>query len=193
MRWAGLPLLMLAACAACDINEDPSTPSAVEAGDKTLIQYIKGGPDALSNCLALPNGGYDLCRFQDGAPIASSWNIILPSGSSLVGNQIVLFYRDIQKTYHASGEVISIPFKDVLQADVWDKSLEGEINALAILQYKDASGVIKTSRAGGVARLLVLPAAYSVLPLDSGVQGWSKEVRCKIQYATSGRSAYSCK
>ena len=186
-----IPLLLLAACA-CDFKEDSSMP-AVEAGDKTLLQFIKPGKDAISNCLALPNGGFDVCRFINGSSITSSWNIILPNGGNLVGNQIVLFYKDIQKTYSSTEAVISIPFKDILQADKWSKSLEGEVEALAMIQYKDNNGVVKTSRALGIARILVLPSEYNVLPLDSGVQAFSQKVTCRLQMATSGRSAYECK
>ncbi len=193
MKLAIFLALLVGACAACNVVEDGAQPTAVDAGDKTLIQYIKPGADALSNCLALPNGGFDVCRFIEHADINSSWNILLPSGSALVGNQVVIFYRDIQKTYSANGNLISIPFADILQATKWEKSLEGEVEALAMIQYKDAQGVVKTARALGIARILVLPSTYNVLPLDSGVQAYSQELKCKLQMATSGRSAYECK
>lgn len=184
-------LLAIMACA-CNVVEDTSTP-AVEVGDKTLLNFIAAGIDAHSNCYALPNGGFDICRFIEGTTIKSSWNIIIPKGSSIVGNQIVLFYRDFQKTYSAQDAVISIPFSDILQAKTWSKDLEGEVEALAMVQYKDSSGIIKTARALGIARILVLPASYNQLPLDSGSQAFAAKVTCRLQMATSGRSAYECK
>lgn len=185
-------LLIIMGCAACNVVQDNSM-QAIDAGDYTLLQSIAGNKDATSNCLGLPNGGYDVCRFIEGATISSSWKIIVPNGGSVVGNQIIVYFKDIQKTYSATDSTITIPFADILQSTVWSKDLDGEVTALALIQYKDNSGIIQTSHAMGIARLLILPSSYSVLPLDSGLAVWGTTIKCKLEYSTAGRSAYNCK
>lgn len=186
-------LLFLMSCAACRVQEDVSTPPA-SVGDHTLIMWIDPiNPDgAHSPCLGIPNGGYDVCRFVKDAKIEAVLNILIPTGGKVKGGSIVVFYKDIQKSYAPKDNLVQIPFADFFQAQKWSKDLEGEMEVVGIIQFEDDRGIIKEARALGMARILVFPAEYSVMPIDSGVQAWDAKVKCKLQYATSGRSAYRC-
>ena len=99
---------MLAACA-CQTPVDPSM-SAVEAHDLTLV-HSACAPDkdfclnAIQACSAVPNGGFDACRFIEGTPVQSSWIIYLPYGGKILGGSLSVKWKDIVKTYAISEEI----------------------------------------------------------------------------------------
>lgn len=176
---------------ACRTPIDTSKP-AVEAGDYTLISGISPmGVLTHSPCLALPNGGFDVCRFVEGSSVSAVWRIVVPSGKRVKGGQLIVSYKDIRKSYAPVDSVVTVPFADLV-GNTWDKAAEGEAEALAILQWQDDRGLIQETRALGIARILVLSKDYAVLPLDSGVQSFEAEVKCRLQYTSAGRSAYRC-
>jgi hypothetical protein len=88
--------------------------------------------------------------------------------------------------------VVVIPWKDILQADKWTKDLEGEAEIRAVLEWENEQGIVKSARALGLARILVLSKEYEVLAMDSGLHAWEGKLKCRVQMSTAGRSAYRC-
>lgn len=163
--------------------------SAAQAGDLTLIGAMIGGP-----CSGIPSQGADICRFKDGAPIETSWTLILPKG--IKSGQVTVYGPDSSKQYAISGTELAIPLREVFGKDRWSKALNNEIlTALAEVRYEDKEGLERIVRAEGMAIILVLPKGYEPMPLDSGFHNW--ETLCKksvkVQYSTAGRSALGCK
>lgn len=161
---------------------DPSM-NAVEAGDYTL---------ALSACEGVPGRGMDICRVKEGQKIFSVWRMVVPvdMNHNFLGGEVVVYFRDISKTYAIQNAVIEIPWRDFFSQDTWAENMDGEFLALAALRYKDASGVEKILKGRGIAKIVVTKPGYDPLPLDSGFGAWN--TTCKIQYSTAGRSAIKC-
>ena len=181
-----LLLLLISACACEKVVEDKSA-TALEGRDLTLIS---------SPCENVPGGGMDVCRFSEGSVVSSHWRVLVPKGSRIRGGQVIVQYKDFSKSFaiaEGSNEVV-IPWADIVgvRGTTWTQDMAGIAALLAIVEYKDDAGVWKTSRARGEARILVLATDYAVLPMDSGVQAYSLNMNCKVQYATSGRSALKC-
>lgn len=173
--------LVLWGCAGLIV--DPSI-SAVEAGDATL---------AMSACEATPAGGMDICRVTEGTTIQSSWKLIIPTGRQVVGWEVDAYYRDVAQAVHVEGKapVIEIPWADFFKSKTWDKSMNGEVQALVSVTFKEATGLTQIVKFIGFAKIRVLSPGYSRLPIDSGAVAW--KTTCKVQYSTKGRSAVECK
>ena len=168
---------------ACDtITLDPSM-HAVEARDLTLI----------SACETVPARGMSLCRFKENANIDSGLDVFLPINNNINGGELVLYYKDISKTYAITGKVTRIKFKDIIGKNVWEKNDNGIMLMLAQIRYEDDSGIERIVQARGEIRTLILPTEYDPLPLDSGFTAWEGEIKCRYGYSTSGRSAIQCK
>lgn len=158
---------------------------AVAAGDYTL---------AVSACGAVPGGGMDICRVKEGAPIESSWRLIVPAKTKkqIKGGELTVYYRDISKTYTiADKPLIEIPWRDFFGAATWQRSMDGEALALAQIRYVTPEGIEELFWARGIAKIVVTRQGYDPLPLDSGFAAWS--TTCKISYSTAGRSVVKCK
>jgi hypothetical protein len=166
----------------------------VSAGDYTLVGAIEE-PSASaihSSCIGLPNGGFDVCRFIEGAPITASWRVVVPSGKRVKSSQIIVTFGGFRKSYAPTDGVADIPFADIFGDSVWSKDKDGEVHALAVLEWEDDRGIVKTANAMAIARILVLSDKYAVLPMNSGLEIIDAEIRCHIQYTTNGRSAVRC-
>jgi hypothetical protein len=174
---------LLVGCAST-LLVDPSIP-AVQAGDYTLI---------MSACENAPGIGMDICRVNEGTQITSSWRLIIPrNGINVLGGEINVYYRDIQRSYGipAGNNIVEIPWGEIFGSDRWNKSMDGEALALVSLKYKDAQGVEKFAKFRGIAKIVVTDASYARMPIDSGVAAWP--TTCKIEYSTSGRAAMRCR
>lgn len=175
----------MAGLVACTIVVDRSM-NAVEAGDFTL---------AISACSSVPNGGFDACRFKEGAPIQSSWITYLPYGGKVLGGEATVMYQGIEKVYSIveDQKEIVIPWQDFFTDNVWKTQYSGVASMRIDLRILDNNDVEKTIPAVGEARIFVLSSGYSVLPVDSGYAAWEREITCKLSYTTSGRSNVTCK
>jgi hypothetical protein len=176
-----LVCLVLAAVGCSGLILDRSIPAA-DAGDLTL---------AVSACEAVPSRGLDICRVKAGAPIDSSWRLVMPTGKVISGGELKVFYRDVVRTYSIQGSLVEVPWRDVMRQDTWTESLAGTALALAEIRWKDPEGIEQVWRARGEARILVLPEGYAPMPIDSGFQTFG--TKCRIQYSTAGRSAVECR
>ena len=174
-------LLIMLALSACVTPHDPSMP-AIMANDLTIMT---------SSCEAMPGRGADICRVTEGAPISSSWKIVLPSDSRLNGGEINVYYKDITRSYPINDVVTHIAWRDLIGHDVWEASDSSQALALASIRYKDNEGIETVVRGKGLAIIQVLKQGYSVMPLDSGFEAF--QTRCDISYSTAGRSALSCR
>lgn len=173
--------LLMWGCNALPFVADPSI-SAADAGDYTLI---------LSACDAAPGNGMDICRVVEGQPITQKWVMILPFDAKNVGGEVTIFYRGLEKSFPVTGRMLEIAWKDFLGAETWDKKHDGEALALVSAKFKDDAGLQQEVLLRGIAKLVVVSAKYTRLPIDSSLQSWQSE--CKIQYTAQGRSAISCK
>lgn len=182
MRYASIVFLLLfLGCVGFVI--DPSI-NAVDAGDLTLV----------STCNAIPVRGMDLCLFKDQAPMTSSWVLVLPYDEKhFLGGEITLYFNDISKTYSVTNDSITIEWKDFFKTNKWNKSLDGEVLALAQLRFKDDQGIESVWRARGIAKIIVTNTGYNPMPVDSGYASFEKSFKCSVQYSTAGRSAVGCK
>lgn len=154
---------------------------AYSAGDYTLIA---------SACSAVPGRGMDVCQVTDGTPIASAWKMIVPDGMAVQGGEVDVYYKDIHKSYPVIGNIIQISWSDFFGMKTWDSTLDGEVEALATVSWKDNTDIVKTTEFRGLAKIIVTKAGYNRMPIDSGFQAWSSA--CRVQYSTAGRSAIKC-
>lgn len=161
---------------------DPSI-QAVEANDLTLM---------ISACEAVPSRGMDLCRVKEGAPIASSWKLVLPVGKNVfLGGEVVVYFKDISKTYPVQANpVVEIPWSDLLGDTVWKPEHDGMALAMATIRWKTPEGIEEIWKARGFAKVVVTKPGYDPLPMDSGFVTWG--TTCDIAYSTAGRSAIRC-
>ena len=178
--WIALVSLLLWSCSSLIV--DTSIP-AVQAGDYTL---------ALSACENTPGGGFDICRVTAGTPITSSWTLVIPAGKSIVGWEVNVFFKEITTpvTFKGTAPVVSASWAQITGATTWDASMDGEAIALLTVTFKDATGLQSQVEYQGLAKIVVLPANYTRLPIDSGSVAWG--TTCKVQYTTAGRGAVSC-
>ena len=161
---------------------DPSIP-AVDAGDYTL---------AMSACDSVPGHGMDICRVQEGTVINSTWRLVVPGeGRGIIGGEVTVYYRDVQKNYAVTGNLIEIPWREFFGQDTWTRDLDGEALAHVSIRYETPSGIEEIVRFRGIAKLVVTAAGYSRMPIDSGYAGW--KTKCEVAYSTAGRGALRCK
>ena len=162
---------------------DPSV-KAIDSGDFTLISSL---------CEAAPNRGLDVCYALENTPIFSSWRLIVPQPQGdILGGEVTVFFRDFSKTYSLMHGTFDIPFRDFFNQTDWTRDCEGEAMALASVRYKEPNGVEKILYLRGFAKILVLANGYARIPFDSGVQAITTDIKCKVQYSTSGRSTFRC-
>ncbi len=174
-------LILLLGCVSFVI--DPS-PNAVDAGDLTLV----------STCNAIPVRGMDMCLFKDTAPINSSWTLVVPHDNThFLGGEITLYFGDLSKSYAITSDTIEISWAEFFKSSTWNKSLDGEVLAVAKLRYKNDEGIEEVWRGRGIAKIIITSANYNPVPLDSGYIAFEKSFKCRIGYTTSGRSAVECK
>jgi hypothetical protein len=173
--------LLLICLASCQTIVDPSI-KAAEAGDFTIMA---------SACEALPGRGADICHVKEGSEIGSDWTMIMPTGKALLGGELTVYYKDISKTYAINGPIVRVPWADLIGHDNWESADDGQALALAQIRYKNNAGIEEIVRARGLAIIVVTKPGYSPMSIDSGFATF--QTICKIQYATSGRSAISCK
>lgn len=176
-----LAVLLLWGCAG--LITDSSIP-AVDAGDYTL---------AMSACENTPGGGFDICRVVAGAPIQSSWKLVIPKSKFIESWEVDVFYRDVAQSVHIEGKapLVEIPWSSFFKANTWDTSMNGEALALLTVSYREETGILKKVAFKGLAKIVVLAPGYTRLPIDSGAITWG--ANCKIRYTTSGRGAVECK
>jgi hypothetical protein len=178
-----IPLLLLALCG-CDTLPLDTSMEAFAAGDSTL---------AVSACDGAPGYGFDICRVSEGTMIQSAWKLIVPTDTKYIESwEVDVYYRDVAQSvkYTGKGSVITINWADFFKSKTWDKSMNGEAMALVTVRYKDPTGVVKSVFFKGLAKIVVLSAGYSRLPIGSGVQAWS--TACTVEYSTAGRGAVQC-
>lgn len=177
-------LLILTGCARGGLRLDPS-PAATKSNDMTLITALSDGP-----CRSMPGQGGDICRFRRGAPIESSWRIVVPFGKDVGASEVTINFKDHAHTYAPTGPVIEVPLRDLIGHEVWEDGDATVITALAKVKFNAEDGFEHTLLAEGVALIIVLPPGYDPLPIDSGV-GLHLEL-CEVEYSSAGRSALSC-
>lgn len=158
--------------------------NAVEAGDYTLISSL---------CEATPNRGIDICHASEGTTIASEWKLFLPEHARIKGGEVVVYSRDIAKTFPIGGPMVNIPFSVFFNQTIWTRDLDGELLALATVRYETPEGIEELAHFRGIAKIVVTRPGYSRLPIDSGFVAFTKDVTCKIEYTTAGRSNFYCK
>lgn len=180
MKRLSLLCVLLAACSTVAVVD--TSPDAIKSGDYSLIHSV---------CGAAPGRGLDVCLVSDGTPIDSVWRLVVPSGKSVIAGELDVYYRDIHKSYPISGSVVEIPWKDFFGVDLWSADFDGEVMALLVVRWKDATGIEQVTKFRGLAKIIVTSKGYERLPIDSGVAQW--QTTCKIDYTTAGRSALSCK
>lgn len=174
-----LILMLLAGCA--HLVMDPSV-SAVEAGDYTL---------ATSACEAVPGRGMDVCHVREGSRIESKWTLVVPSGRGVLGGEVNVYYRDIQRSYAVTGPVLEIPWKEFFGKENWDRSMDGEALALVTVRLQTPEGDEVMANYRGIAKLVVTKQGYDRLPIDSGYA--RVKLNCKVQYSSAGRGAVECR
>lgn len=172
---------LLGGCAGLSI--DPSM-TAVEARDLTLI----------STCSAVPSGGMDACYATEGDLIFSAWRLIVPAGRDILGGEVDVYYRDLHKQYPLpqGSKVIEIPWRDFFNSDKWGPEHDGEVMALALVRWKDATGIEQILKLRGIAKIIVTKPGYDRIPVDSGFVAWKTKFTCTVAYSTAGRSAVKC-
>lgn len=175
-------VLALATLASCkSIVLDPSI-SAIQAGDYTL---------ALSGCSAHPGQGADTCRVKIGEPVSAEWAVIVPFGDFFETGELLIRYKDIEKTYAITSKVVKGAWRDIIDHEVWQSTDSGIALLLAELRFRDPQGVVRLVQARGILFLVPTSTVYEVMPIDSGFAGF--KTICKVQYSTAGRSAIECK
>lgn len=172
--------LMLQGCKTVPVDPFPSA----FGSDLTLV---------VSSCSGLPGRGADICRVKEGTAIESVWRVFLPVGKEILGGEVAVFFKDIQKTYSVQPDqiLVEVPWSDLVAGGIWKTSDEGTALIVAKLRFKDAQGIERLIRAKGLAILQINPKDYDLMPIDSGFQAW--EGTCRVQYSTAGRSAVECK
>lgn len=161
---------------------DPSM-SAIQAGDYTL---------AVQSCDSVIAPGFSVCRVKDGALVDSVWTIVLPHGDKMLGGEVQLDYRDITRPYGVTKDqrTLEIPFRDIIQRDIWRREDQGTVLVRAKLRFKGNTGE-ETIQARALSFLVVTDAGYDPLPMDSGFAGF--KTKCEVNYTTAGRAAVACK
>jgi hypothetical protein len=175
-----LPLVFLSACVGTPVI-DPSA-DAFDSQDFTLVH---------SACQASPGLGFDICRVTQGTKIESAWTLVIPQ-TNVSGGEVDVYLRDIQKSYPigVGSKTLIIPWTDFFPSGIWDLPMSGEAMALVLVKFKDGTGIEKTVRYRGLAKILVTKPDYTALPIDSGFSTWKTD--CKVQYSTAGRGALKC-
>lgn len=179
-----LVLLLLASCASCKTKFDVS-PEAYASGDFTLVGALSEG-----GCKSLPVQGVDVCRFKEKAQVETVWRLILPWGKQVEGGTITVYWKDKSFTYSVRGGVVEIPLRPII-GSYWGKNDSDVATALAEVRWRDSEGLLRTSRAEGMAVFVVLKRGYDPMPIDSGLSTWG--TKCQVEYSTAGRSALHCK
>jgi hypothetical protein len=179
-----LALILLAGCATgCKIPVDPSI-AAVEAKDLTLIG---------SACETLPGRGADICRVKEGQAVTGGWRLVIPRvKGSVVGSEVTVYFKGRSLTV-SGGEtnVVEIPWEKLTKGNTWSRDDDGQALALATVRWKDDRGVIDSTRARGIAIIVVTRPGYDPLSLDSDHAAFG--TKCTVVYTTAGRGALSCK
>ncbi len=158
--------------------------SAYAAGDFSLAVASEG------SCTALPGQGADICRVMDGALIQENWVVLMPFTDRIEAGTVTVRYKGQKFSYNVTGPKVTVPLREILGHDHYSLDDDGFMQIRGTLQYKGE----KTSQwvdVLGIGMLVVLQEGYSPLPVDSGYNVFN--TTCQVQYATSGRSAVSCK
>ena len=166
-------------CLGCTTLTVDTSPSAAIMNDKTLVH----------SCDRTPGNGVDVCRFTEGAPISSTWNIFLPvNEDSIESVSVRIRFRDKLLTRTVKHRELVIDWKDVLGHDTWQKEDDGPVQAVIQVKYT-VNGETRFIDLLGYAYLIILRPGYTPLDVREDVEF---TYSCLLKYSTAGRSALEC-
>lgn len=161
----------LVGCQGPQFNMDRMTAS--EAGDSTL---------AITGCEGDIGRGYEVCRFMDGAPMATEKiNLIIPFGTSSLATNVRMRYGAKLYMVQATGPTLTVKYSDLFEGNSFTKKDDGPIQILVKTLNKDGSFYESL----GYLFVIVLSNGYSLEP--------SKMItKCQVEYSEMGESKIEC-
>jgi hypothetical protein len=173
-RFVALVTILMGSLAGCQgpqFNMDRMTAS--EAGDSTL---------AVSGCEGDMGRGYEICRFMDGALLATERiTLVVPFGPNSLATNIRMRYGAKIYMLQTNSPNVSIKYSDLFDGGTFTKNDDGPIQIITKTLNKDGSFYESL----GYLFVIVLTKGYSIEPSRS-------ITKCSVEYSEMGESKVEC-